>query len=356
MRLAVAFATSVAVCAVLGAGVAHADRHHHRRRGSGTTTTAPTPPSAPTPWSEGVSPENQKQALALFTDGNQYFEQAKYTEAVGEYEKALVLWDHPNIRFNLAICLINMRQPLVAWDHLKQALRFGDAPLGKKLYADAQTYLAVLEESLSELVVSTTQPDVKVMLDGKDLFVGPSSQTLHLMAGSHQLSATRKGYQTDSRALDLPAGKTTTVELALKPEQVKLKVVKKTERVNYERRWRWWVPWSFMSAGIALGLGGTGFYLWGRSTMKDYDKALADQCPVGCRPEDISPDLRAVEDRAKRRSGIGLGLWVAGGAVAVTAGVMAILNRPRKMEERKVTPTLTLSPDYVGAGVGFAFE
>src|SRR5262249_3575172 len=85
-----------------------------------------------TPWSRGVSEASQQRALDLFREGNVYFEQSKYTEAVALYEQALTSWDHPNIRFNMAICLINMRQPLVAWTHLQQALRFGEAPLGKQ--------------------------------------------------------------------------------------------------------------------------------------------------------------------------------------------------------------------------------
>src|SRR5262245_65972045 len=115
-----------------------------------------------TPWSRGVPEAAQKRALQLFQDGNALLEQQKYTEAVAKYELALAAWDHPNIRFNMALCLINMRQPLAACDHLQQALRFGDAPLGKRLFVEAKRTASILDSSLSVLTVTASQPEIRV--------------------------------------------------------------------------------------------------------------------------------------------------------------------------------------------------
>ena len=283
----------------------------------------------PTPWSKGVSKANQKKALDIFKAGNALFEEAKYTEALAQYEQALKLWDHPNIQFNLAVCLFNIRQPLEAWDHLERALRFGEAPLGKRLFEEAQTYKNLLESSLAQLEVSNEQDDVQVMLDGKELFTGAGKKKVHLLAGTHQLVASADGFQTESKALDLPAGQLTSEGIALQPEKVVTKVQVKKVRENYDRRWSWWLPWSIEGGGIALALIGTGVYLSARSDMKAYDSALATACPTGCKPADIKPSLTAQEQAAQSKSGVGVGFWVAGGAVAAAAGVMAVLNRPR---------------------------
>lgn len=306
------------------------------------------------PWAVGVSKDKQKAALALFTKGNTFFEEAKYTEAIPQYEKALGIWDHPSIRFNLSVCLINIRQPLVAWDHLQVAIKFGDAPLGKRLFAEAMTYKALLEESLAELDVSTDQPEVKVELDGRELFVGTNKKVMRLLAGRHQLVATRAGYDTVTKAIDLPPGRTTVEKIELQVTQVKTLTVTKVKTENYERRWSWWVPWSFAGAGIAFALTGTAVYLGARTDMRAYDAKLAAMCPIGCTAEEIPQGLKDDERSARRRSGIGIGLWAAGGAVAIGAGVMAILNRPRKVESRPVI-TPVVSAESVGAilTVGF---
>jgi hypothetical protein len=300
-----------------------------------------------TPWSRGVPEAKQQRALQLFREGNVFFEQAKYTDAVARYELALAAWDHPNIRFNMAICLINMRLPLAAWDHLQRALRFGDAPLGKRLHAEALTYVAVLESSLAQLTVRSVQPGIKIMVDGVLALDGPGDHTTKLLAGKHQLVASRPGYITSSRALDLQAGKPDLEQIALVPE----KLVD-----NYERRWRWWVPWSVEAGGAAVALVATGIYVNARTQMQRHDRALAQLCPMGCSDDQIPSALKAQETSARRNSGVAIGLWVGAGAMVITGGVMAVMNRPFKLEGRQATPSLAVSRDYVGAAISFALE
>ncbi|HEX3763917.1 MAG TPA: hypothetical protein VHW23_34715 [Kofleriaceae bacterium] len=332
MRRGVAIAAWFLVVAAVTAPVAHADS------------------KSPTPWSKGVSETAQKRALLLFQDGNALLEQEKYTEAVAKYEQALDAWDNPNIHFNMAICLINMRQPLVAWDHLQQALRFGDAPLGKRLYAEATRYVAVLESSLAELTVRSKQPGIKVMVDGALALDGPGEHSMKLLAGKHQLVASRPGYTTSSRALDLPAGQPDVEQIALELEKVKV------QRDNYERRWSWWVPWSVEGGAAALALVATGVYVSASNQMASYDQALQQRCPMGCSDATIPSALKSQASRARRNSGVAIGMWVGAGAVAITGGVMAVMNRPIRVERHEVMPSLAISRDYVGAAISFALE
>jgi tetratricopeptide (TPR) repeat protein len=307
----------------------------------------------PTPWAAGVPKDKQQKALELFRTGNTYFEESKYTEALAQYEKAIPLWDHPSIEYNLAVCLFNIRQPLEAWDHLEKALKYGDAPLGKKLYSDALTYKNLLESSLAQLEVSSDDDDVQVMLDGRELFTGKEKKMVHLLAGAHQLVATREGYETKSKALDMPAGKVTHEDISLDPVKVKIKT--KTVRENYDRRWAWWVPWSAAAGSVGLALIGTGVYLEGHSDINAYDKALAKQCPMGCTRAMIPPTLVSQEQHAEHVGSIGIGLWSAAAVVGAASGVMAILNRPRQTEGHPEMAVI-VTPGYVGASLALTFE
>src|ERR1041385_358969 len=128
-------ALAIAVClAMCAASVAAADaKRKHKKKPVDQTEVdkkpaddkKPVDDDGETPWAKGVSKGKQKKALEVFKEGNALFEEGKYTEALAVYEQALKVWDHPNIQFNLAVCLFNIRQPLAAWDHLDSALRFG---------------------------------------------------------------------------------------------------------------------------------------------------------------------------------------------------------------------------------------
>lgn len=304
--------------------------------------------SGKTPWSRGVSDAAQQTALRLFREGNKFLENARYTEAVAKYELALTSWDHPSIRYNMAFCLINMRQPLQAWNHLAQALRFGEPALGKQLYAEAMRDRAVLESTLADLTVTATQDGISVMVDGGEVLRGAGTHSLKLLAGKHQLVATLAGYTTDSRALDLPAGKPVTQPIELAVEQVKV------QRENYDRRWRWWVPWSVEGASLVVGLIGTGVYLAARSEMRSYDTDFKDQCPLGC-PNDVAASLAHRANVARRNSGIGIALWSTAGGLAIAGAVMAVMNRPiKQLETAPIAPTLSVSGDHVSVGVSLA--
>jgi tetratricopeptide (TPR) repeat protein len=325
----------IAVCAASPAHADHASKHD----------------AAPTRWSVGVSKTRQKKATELFDAGNKLFEENKYTDALVEYEKAIQIWDNPNIEFNLAVCLLNIRQPLDAWDHLVLALRYGEEPLGKQSYEQALTYKVTLETSLAQLEVSNEQDDVQVMLDGREMFTGKAVKSVHLLPGKHQLVATRDGYETDSRALDLPPGKATHEAIELQPVRVEVKV----KRENYERRWSWWIPWATISTGVGFALIGTGVYLQARSDIKAYDNALAGQCPMGCKPSDIPAPIAEQQQHAQRVSQVGIGFWTAGAAVAVAAGVMAVLNRPRLLEDHPEI-AIAVTPTFTGASIALTFR
>jgi tetratricopeptide (TPR) repeat protein len=342
---AVVIAACLVVCA---ASVAQAKPRHPKKdkdKVEEPTTAADEPDK---PWAQGVSKGKQKKALEVFKEGNALYEEGKYTEALAVYEQALKLWDHPNIQFNLAVCLFNIRQPLAAWDHLESALRFGEGPLGKRLFEEAQTYKALLESSLARLEVTNEKNDADVMLDGKQLLFRKGTKTIHLLAGPHQLVATADGMETESKALDLPAGVTSKEVIDLAPAKVKIKV--EQVRVNYERRWSWWLPWTLEGSGVAVALIGTGVYLSARSDMKAYDAALRAQCSTGCKPNEIPASLGVKRTSAEAKGSIAIALWGLGGAVALGAGVMAVANRPREVEH-KPQVTAVVTPDYFGVAL-----
>src|SRR5262245_59664312 len=178
-------------------------------------------PKGDKPWAAGVPAELQSKALLLYQQGNALFEQAKYLDALEAYQVALRSWDHPSIRYNAAVCLINLGRTVEAYDNLMAALRFGGEPLSSELQHQAQTYEAMLSAQLATLEVQCKEPAAKVSLDGSPLLECPGSKTRKVAPGHHELVAQKPGYETTSHAFDVGAGGEKFTELGLVPLDTK---------------------------------------------------------------------------------------------------------------------------------------
>jgi hypothetical protein len=102
--------------------------------------------------------------------------------------------------------------------------------------------------------------------------------------------------------------------------------------------------WAMIIGGGVTALVGTGIYVSSKSL-----KAEAARLPTDTR-NDIDVLLK-YESAGRLRANIGVGLAVAGGAVAVVGIVRAVMQ---KGEVRKESPTLTLAPEQGGASVFYA--
>jgi hypothetical protein len=277
------------------------------------------------PWADGVSEAAQSAALELYRKGNELFEQALYLEALQQYEVALRSWDHPSIRYNAAVCLINLGRDDEAYENLMAALRFGGAPLSKELQQQAHTYEGLLTRRLAELEVQCKEPQAKVMLDGKQLLDCPGTQTRKLKPGLHQIVGEKPGYETDSRAIELPAGKKTTLVLELNVIASKGRLV---------RRWNKYVPLYVLAGGAAVGLAVIPFSLKALSARDEYDAQFRAYCPMGCNPATTldaaqQANLDEIEGRKKQWAGLAYAAMAVGG-VGIAAGfTMVLLNQPR---------------------------
>lgn len=286
------------------------------------------------PWAQGVAADAQANALELYRQGNEQFEQAHYLEALAKYEVALQSWDHPSIRYNAAVCLMNLGRTDEAYENLMAALRFGGEPLSADLQRQAHTYELLLAGQLGELEVQCKEPGANVMLDGNALLDCPGAKSRRLKAGRHQVVAQKPGYETDSRAIELAPGKKTTLVLELKVAGTK---------GHLERRWNKWLPWGVLSAGAVFGIAAVPLFLNARSDRDAWDTQLTTYCPSGCDPTMLDAMQRARLDElesTKQRSATITYVAIGVGAVGIAAGfTMVLLNQP-KLVGAAVTPSV----------------
>lgn len=307
------------------------------------------------PWAAGIAPEKQKAALARFREANEMLNNGLFARASEAYKQALAHWQHPAIHYNLALALMNVDQPIEAYESLQKAIVYGEAPLEKDKFDHAKEYMLLLEKQIANIEVSCDKAGAKVSVDGKEVFVAPGTYKARVRIGRHTFVAEKTGYSTRINAPFIGPGENFRIELKLYTAE---------ELTRHTRRWQaTWMPYAVLGAGIALGLGGVALELSATASYNEYDKAVAacNMNNLGCQ---TTGDITSIRDSGDTKKTLG---YIAYGAAGVTIGagvLLAILNRPKPYQIRpedlqeeqaraagKVSITPIVTPTTAGAMV-----
>jgi hypothetical protein len=301
---------------------------------------APVPAPAPPPepivekeWSKGVPQEVQDKANKLYEEGNTLFAQQAHAPALDKYKQAVALWDHPLIRFNLAVTEIRLDRVLEAAEDLEQSLRYGDKPFKPELYQQALDYQTLVKGRVGFIEASCDQANAHMLLDGKPWFNCPGKQKLRVIAGEHAIVGEREGFLTSSQRVVVTGGQTATE---------KLKLVPLDSAVILTYPYARWIPWTTVGLGLAVGIAGAGTWFLGKNQMTQFNADFGKQCSNGCEPGLIDPShdlLRQERDGAELKGKVGIAMMAAGGAATITGIVLAIMNRPTR-----TLPTVEVAP------------
>ena len=287
--------------------------------------------------------------MQLFEEGNKLFEDSQHAAALAKYREALKVWDHPAIRYNAAVALINLDQPLVAYENLELALKYGEAPLAPETYLQAVTYRKLLRGQLAELKVACAEPDAEVTLDGTSLFIAPGEASRWLSPGAHQLVARKAGFLTETRSVTLLAGRPDVESLAL--QEIR------SLPTRTVRRWAAWKPWAVLGGGALLALVGVPLILDAKSNFNAYDAMVTSACSGGCPPGTLPPAASDAHDSGRLENVIAISLFSVGGALVAGGVAMLVLNQPRVVpaeEGAHASIAPLIGPGVVG--LSFAFQ
>lgn len=295
--------------------------------------------SAESPWSRGVSEQQQQEAMRLLEQGNELFVRDRYARALAIYRQAVAQWDHPAIHYNIAECEMNLGRTIQAYRSLQRAMRYQEVPLGQRLYHQAKTYLKLLEQSLARLVVVCEQPGTKVALDGRPLFTAPGRSVQVLPPGPHALLAEKPGYITSAKQANLQPGQ---------EAEVRLELVAIGEKIVYQRRWTPWIPWAVLAGGLTTAAAALPLYLSAHNDFNEYDREVQELCGAqdsgGCSPDDPQlVELDGLRSGATTKKVAAISLLTSGGVIAATGIALLILNLPRPQIEGEIDRRASIS-------------
>lgn len=165
------------------------------------------------PWAKGVPQAEQAIALQLFEAGNREFVQARHPQALVKYREAIEHWDHPAIRFNIAVCLFNLGRLVEARNNLERGMAYGPAALDDGMYARGEMLRARLDARLARLTLDCPEPGEQVMIDGELVFTGPGTIEIFVLPGEHNIVATKPGFLPATRKVVLVTSQRASYEI-----------------------------------------------------------------------------------------------------------------------------------------------
>lgn len=308
------------------------------------------------PWSQGVSTEDRRAAIALLREGTRLYLIPLYAKAAEQYAAGLRKWKHPGIYYNLALTQLNLGKESDALDSLEHALQYGEKGLGPKRFREAQKQLADVKRSLGRLRVTCRIPGAEVTLDGVTLFIGPGSYEGWVKAKSHEVTAKKTGYLSEARRVTVASEQR---------QDIDLKLITLDEAADASRRWAVWKPWAVVAAGGVVAVAGGGLHARSARNFNKYDDEFRllpcasepPEAPSGCTPMDIGSKLNRKLKRAELQQNVAVGGYIVGGALLTVGMVFLYLNRPQLLEQRESTSlikTIAITPILGSNEVGIS--
>ncbi|HVE87238.1 MAG TPA: PEGA domain-containing protein [Myxococcales bacterium] len=259
--------------------------------------------------SAALAADDLAEAKRHFETGQTLYKEARYKEAVTEFEQAIAL----SIK-------LKPESAGVANYNLGQAHeKLGDIGAAVKAYkeylrlsprapdrAAVQTIIGNLEARLArgvqELSVSSDPSGSNVAVDGKLRSTTPV--TMELPYGSHQLEVSHEGYDTATRAVDLTPQSAVKLDISLAKKAAPLPPPAQVEKPRI---------WTWVALGTAAVATGTGAY-FGSQARRNADllRAAKNTPPVPDELYDASVTDQVVANV----------LYGTAGAAAIAGGVL----------------------------------
>jgi hypothetical protein len=167
------------------------------------------------PAKPGVKTPEQKEAERHFQSGVALFKEAKYTEALAEFERAYEISPQPLVLYNIAGCHRELSQYSEAVAYYGRFLTEGRGKVKPARLTAAQAELDGILARIARVTVSVKPAlsDVTLIVDGTPL--DKAQMPLILPPGEHRVVVRAAGRQEGERSVRVASGDEIAVDLEL---------------------------------------------------------------------------------------------------------------------------------------------
>lgn len=172
-------------------------------------------PDAPLAAPPSTAADRTALARAHFRKGTTLYRQARYREAIAEFEAAYRLRPHGVLHFNIAQCYEKLGDIAAAMAsyhaYLREVPRAEDRETVQRAISNLEARLAAT--GVQQILIYSDPAGAEVIVDGQSR--GRTPMGLVLPHGAHVVSLVKAGYQTLTREVALAPDRSLQLDLAM---------------------------------------------------------------------------------------------------------------------------------------------
>lgn len=260
-----------------------------------------------------------REAGKHFQRGVTLYNEADYRAALVEFKRAHDIAPNPTVLYNIGQTYYQLQNYAMALTTLDRYL--AEAGPGAAHRSDVEATIDTLQARVGKIAITAAPAGLEIAIDDEAAGKTPLREPVLVSIGRRKVTAQRDNRVVETRFVDVAAGDTVQLALAL-PDEPTLPVAapeirSDALRVGSKLKWGW------VATGV-LGAGAIGTTIWAYKSSSDL-KTARNTYPA------TPADLESRASDVRTRSMIADILW---GAAIVTGGVTLTLKLTRSQEVR----------------------
>jgi len=158
------------------------------------------------------------QASAHYARGVKLYEEDDYRAALIEFNRAYELAPNWAVLYNLGQAHYQLREYAIAMRTLEKYLREGGEGIAPDRRAQVEKEVHELNGRVARVTAVSSVDGADLALDDAPLGKTPATEAVVVGEGRHRLTASKAGFVTTTKVVDLAGGDEVTIRLDLTPE------------------------------------------------------------------------------------------------------------------------------------------
>jgi hypothetical protein len=254
-----------------------------------------------------------QQAREHFQRGVKLYEEEDYRASLIEFKRAYELAPNWAVLYNVGQSHYQLREYASALATMERYVAEGGAQIPPDRRAQVDREMAELRGRVAHVTLQVNVPDADITVDDVSVGKSPLPRAEVMSAGRHKIAATKAGYTTTAKTVDIAGGDTLSIPLELA----------ETAHAETATAAPQGKP-SYVPAALAFGAGGVGVVLGSvfGIVAKQNKSSLDSECPDKSHcPQSAQSDIDSLSRNATI-STIGFAV----GIVGIGTGVVLLLT------------------------------